>query len=244
MLEKEQEGRESGPEDGDEEDGDEEDGDETDDDRHDRESSNASTITADLATRNTPINFSKIENKHHGTYATLVHANRAALSIFLQLAKPKNSRIEDNYFYKDQLESECLAKSEEGGYGQDMCRVPAVIEREVEKWTRYQWWFRGLTVEVVQSELKGPVEIGDMVVEVSGGDINGEEAGKSKEKRGERTEREVMNGAGTLPSPLEEEEIGEEEGRKIKKKVGHSVVSRSLVRREIEKLTLIKSITF
>jgi hypothetical protein len=166
--------------------------------------------------------------KLHGTYTTLVHANRAALSTFLALTKPRNRSITDNYYYQDTLEPNVRAQFEEEGWGRSDCTSPIRIPWDTPTDRPHKWGFLRVVVEVVESELMGPVDLGDMVVEGGGG--NGSD-GKPTEGDDEavkgprevngllnRKESEVVNVRAaevrTLPSPIEEElegEVSEEE---------------------------------
>ena len=68
------------------------------DNRTSRASSVSSTATLPTPAPSTsPRDKPEITHNHRGTYTTLLHANRAALSTFLELAKPKNCSIAVSY---------------------------------------------------------------------------------------------------------------------------------------------------
>jgi hypothetical protein len=152
----------------------------------------------------------------------LPHANRAALATFLSLAKPQNAAIEDNHHYQYFLRPDMTGQFEKAGLGVPGCAIAAEFEWDPPGGRPYRWGFLRLQVEVLESTLEGPVEIGDMVVEVeggggetpSGGEINGggENPGAGN-KDGDGVGRMVGEGrakpAMALPSTVEEESEGE-----------------------------------
>ncbi|KAL2137185.1 hypothetical protein VTI74DRAFT_7732 [Chaetomium olivicolor] len=171
-----------------------------------------------LPPNTTPLDLFDTAVKLHGTYTTLSQANRAALATFLELAKPNNSALDDNHYYTYQVKPEAIERFEEAGCGNSDCTAPAQIEWDLPKEKRYRWEFLRLVVEVVESELTGPVDVSDMVVE--GGDLqvvtgrSGQGKGAGKVVNGSRVgvskEAEVETGsAARLLSPLEEESGGE-----------------------------------
>ncbi|KAK4044613.1 hypothetical protein C8A01DRAFT_31109 [Parachaetomium inaequale] len=197
---------------------DERDTDDADNTRARRSPSVSSTATLAFPPRTSPLDLITITSKLHGTYTTRLQANRAALSTFFDLAKPKNSAMEDNHYYRYELKPEATAQFEEGGYGQQDCATGVLIEWDPPGERPYRWEFLRVQVEVVESELKGPVDIGDMVVEGGeGGDVDG--GGLCDEANGEGEERggngEVVSGkqAVALPGSVEESEgeVSEEE---------------------------------
>jgi hypothetical protein len=190
-----------------------------------RASSVSSTATLTFPPYVSPLDVVDIELKLHGTYTTIHHANRAALATFLELAKPKNSSIEDNHHYKYDLKPGITESFEENGMGERNCTTVAEIPWDPPRGKQYRWDFLRLEVEVIESELKGPVDIGDMVVE-GGGDNGQEEGGPDgvvsgvtqqqnsvREEAMGRKEVDARKLVGALPSPLEESggEISEED---------------------------------
>lgn len=191
--------------------------------RSHRASSVSSTTTVTFPPFVSPLDVVDIKLTLHGTYTTISLANRAALATFLELAKPKNSSIEDNHHYQYELKPGITSSFEENGMGERNCTTVAEIPWDPPMGKQHRWEFLRLEVEVIESELKGPVDIGDMVVE--GGGDEGQEERASDEvnsvtrqnKAGEETAGEmgvnVRRPARALPSPLEESEgeISEEE---------------------------------
>jgi hypothetical protein len=161
----------------------------------------SSTSTVDFPKHTNPLALNTA-TKLHGTFTTLSLANRAALSTFLELAKPRNGRIEDNHHYIYTVKPEMIDAFDEAGCGEGNCMVE--LEWDPPMGPRYRWEFQRLVVEVVVSELKGPVDLGDMVVELEGG---GEDGG------GGEVSGAGMKPTANLPSPLEEsdEEMSEED---------------------------------
>ncbi|KAL1836151.1 hypothetical protein VTJ49DRAFT_5527 [Mycothermus thermophilus] len=139
-----------------------------------------------------------------GTYTTLPAANQAALKEFLELARPRNAYIDDVTRFRGQICPKAKEDFRADGLGKPGCTRAAHIEMdlEAEDWDR--WGFRKVVVEVVASDLQGPVELGDMVVEEEedGGDEGGEEEGED--------EGEVVEDAGVSGNVLEESEASEE----------------------------------
>ncbi len=121
------------------------------------------------------------------------------MSAFLELTKPKNRSIEDNNYYLHKVKPESTEQFEETGQGERDCAAMVLIEWEPPMGPRYQWGFMKVEVEVVKSELQGPLDIGDLVVK--GG---GKGAKKGGEVVGGRREVRARSPVGALPSPLEE----------------------------------------
>jgi hypothetical protein len=184
-----------------------------------RSQSVSSTTTLAFPPQTSALDQITITSKLHGTYTTRLQANRAALSTFFNLAKPKNSAMEDNHYYRYELKPGMTALFEEGGYGRQDCANPAWIEWDTPGARQYRWDFLRVEVEVVESELKGPVDIGDMVVEggeggnVDGGGDGDRANGVGEEKGGNGGEMGGGEPATTLPGSVEESEgeVSEEE---------------------------------
>ncbi|SPQ22911.1 e3e7478d-bfad-42c4-aa0f-79cce413870b [Thermothielavioides terrestris] len=170
-----------------------------------------------------------IQTALHSSYTTLAQANRAALATFLDLARPKNMAMEDHHHYRYFVEPDATARFEAGGFGASTCAEPARIEWDPPA-KKYRWPFVRLVVEVAASELRGPVEIGDMVVEgpkgggdgegvgigVGGGGRGGQRVGRANQAVvSSRTVDDARSKpAAALPSPAEEEseeDVSEEE---------------------------------
>jgi len=97
----------------------------------------------------------------HGAYTCFRMANKAALRTFLELAKPENSRVEDNLHYQYDIRPNYIDSFQEAVRNED-----ALVEIEWEPPVgSYKWAFDMMKVWVEQSELKGPVDIGDLVVD-------------------------------------------------------------------------------
>ena len=190
-----------------------------------RESSASSTWTAAFPAHRTPLDLVRVATRLHGTYTTLGRANRAALATFLELARPRNGRIEDHHHYAHEVRPGMTAAFDESGAGDDGCAAPAEIEWDPPAaGGRYRWGFLRLVVEVVESELTGPVDIGDMLVDgPEGGRGDGAAAGAGRlggnGENGEFAARERAVAAGepraARAGPVEEEseggEVSEEE---------------------------------
>ncbi|KAM7222435.1 hypothetical protein V8F06_002213 [Rhypophila decipiens] len=101
----------------------------------------------------------------HGSYTTARVANEAALATILDLARPKNARIEDHHFYKHHLVLELTSQFWEDqtrGGGPD---VPVTIQWDATEVEGCKWDFLYLEVQVVESELEGVVDLGDIAVD-------------------------------------------------------------------------------
>ncbi|KAL2156360.1 hypothetical protein VTH82DRAFT_1105 [Thermothelomyces myriococcoides] len=138
-----------------------------------RSPSVSSTATVTFLPYTTPLDLIETETRLEGSYTTLYLANQAALAAFLELARPRNRGIDDHHHYQHSVRPEMVARFKEHGLGKPGCTSTAELEFEPPAWRPFRWGFLKLVVEVVQSELRGPVDIGDMVVE---GDINGRQS--------------------------------------------------------------------
>ncbi|KAK4239618.1 hypothetical protein C8A03DRAFT_14017 [Achaetomium macrosporum] len=174
----------------------------------------SSVSTVNFSSHMSPLDLLDIATELHGTYTTLVQANRAALSTFLELAKPKNSRIEDHHHYQYEVKPGMTEAFEEGGYDERNCTTPAVFEWDAPMGGMYRWEFLRLVVEVVESELKGPVDLGDMVAEEGevNADVDIDGGGYGEATRNNPTEAVLRSKpVAALPSPVEEGEVFSEE---------------------------------
>ncbi|KAK4156727.1 hypothetical protein C8A00DRAFT_40850 [Chaetomidium leptoderma] len=127
-----------------------------------RASSVSSTATLTFPAHTSPLDLIETATKLHGTYTTLVPANRAALATFLALAKPQNSAIADNLHYQHDAKPRMEQQFDDAGLGARGCATLAELEWDPPGGRPYRWPFLRVVVEVVESELQGPVEIGDM----------------------------------------------------------------------------------
>ncbi|AEO57952.1 hypothetical protein MYCTH_2304806 [Thermothelomyces thermophilus ATCC 42464] len=150
----------------------------TEPDRARRSSSVSSTATVTFTPYATPLDLVEMETRLEGSYTMLHLANRAALAAFLELARPRNRGIDDHHHYQHSVRPEMAARFKEHGLGTPGCASTAELVFEPPAWRPFRWGFLKLVVEVVQSELRGPVDIGDMVVE---GDVNAREPGVAGE---------------------------------------------------------------
>ncbi|KAK3902071.1 hypothetical protein C8A05DRAFT_34249, partial [Staphylotrichum tortipilum] len=165
------------------------------------------------------VNEAKIVKRHHGSFTTLHHANRAALEALLGLVRPKNGRLEDHHHFEWRVEPDLTASFEEAGYCRLGCKHAADLGWDAPKGDEFHWGFLRVEVVVVESRLEGPADLGDMVVEEGGGE-QGRKGGKggrrrerSEKARNEREETETSRHHGKLPSLVDEseEEVSEEE---------------------------------
>ncbi|KAL2271439.1 hypothetical protein VTJ83DRAFT_810 [Remersonia thermophila] len=136
--------------------------------------------------------------KLHGTYTTLRDANRAALGAFLDLARPRSAYVDDVNAFRERTCPEAKRRFRSEGFGRPGCAAPAQIEMDVGPEDRDRWGFRKVVVEVAVSDLRGPVELGDMVVE-------DEEDERNQEEK-EEDEEEGVGG-----NVVEDSEVSEEE---------------------------------
>ncbi len=199
------------------------DGQDNDDDGNDKNGDNStssapsvsSTATLPVPALSTSLRDRlEITHHHRGSYTTLQHANRAAFSAFLELAKPKNCSIEDNHHYIHSVEPEYTELFEETDAVERDCTATVHLEWEPPVGPRHRWGFVKLEVEVVHSELQGPIDIGNLVVRgggrgaQKGGDggngVVRQNNGGAGEVMGDRREVRVRKPVGALPSPLEE----------------------------------------
>ena len=93
----------------------------------------------------------------HASYTTAPEANNAALGVFIDLAKPRNARIEDHHFYKHFLTPEMICLFDEDHAKDPDTPNTLVWEASADG---HKWWFLHLTVQVVESELEGVVDLG------------------------------------------------------------------------------------
>jgi hypothetical protein len=185
----------------------------------DRRTRASSAATVNFPAHRSPLDLVDIAVELHGTYTTRAQANRAALSTFLELAKPKNSRIEDHHHYKYEVKPGMTERFEEGGYGESNCTTPAIIEWDAPMGGVYRWEFLRLVVQVVESELRGPVDLGDMVQVVEGGneisaqdgEVNG--VGSMEATTGKRQAQPVLRTEPVVAplTPMEDGEVVSEE---------------------------------
>ena len=131
----------------------------------------------------------------HTTHTTLPSANLSALATFLRLARPSNRAIEDHHHFRYAVEPEMTALFAEARLGEDGCMSPADLEWDPPAGRPYRWGFVRLVVEVVASELRGPVDLGDLVVEEGGGLGHGE-GGQRGDGLGGRGDDEGEDGVG------------------------------------------------
>ena len=131
----------------------------------------------------------------HGGHTCFRQANRAALSVFLSLARPANARVEDNLHYQYHVRPEYESSFEQsgaaagapgGGGGGDVGLVEIEWAPPGEP---YRWPFVMLKVWVEETTLRGPVDFGGMIVgskeallEESDGEGEGAGAGRDAEE--------------------------------------------------------------
>jgi len=102
---------------------------------------------------------------NHGSFTTLELANRAALRIFLKLAKPRDDQPEeDNHFYKYYVLPRYTEVAEEMIANGTHSTRYMEIEWDPD-YTKYKWNFLRLVVQVGEVELKGPMDISDMLAD-------------------------------------------------------------------------------
>lgn len=121
----------------------------------------------------------------HGTYTTLWGANKAALTAFMEHAAPRTAYIDHVGYFRNEA---CPAAKEafrSGGWGRVGCTTPACFEMDVEPKDWGRWGFRKCVVEVIQSELKGPIELDDMVEEKENEEDEGNDGGDHVENEGD-----------------------------------------------------------
>ncbi|KAK0722785.1 hypothetical protein B0T26DRAFT_703968 [Lasiosphaeria miniovina] len=127
----------------------------------------------------------------HSTFTMAKLANAEATRTFLELARPDNSRIEDNHFYKTHIRPSYEAQFDahtaavvDGGKPETLLQV----EWDPPAGPRYRWPFFCLRVEVVESLLRSSLDIGGMVVD--GGAEEGTRAGVRAAEDGEMSEED------------------------------------------------------
>ncbi|KAK4455920.1 hypothetical protein QBC34DRAFT_373680 [Podospora aff. communis PSN243] len=112
-----------------------------------------------------PLHLTRPRLAIQGSFTTMELANRAAIRIFLNLIKPTDDQpAEDKHYYKYYIRPHYFQ------LGRDMISHEAYKTAPVEiifdsDLTKYKWGFLRLVVEVVESELKGPIDISDMLAQ-------------------------------------------------------------------------------
>ncbi|KAK3368085.1 hypothetical protein B0H63DRAFT_68703 [Podospora didyma] len=120
----------------------------------------SSTNTLAYRTRLSPLDLTEPKHMFHGSFTTLKQANEMAVTTFFRLAPPDNRRLEDNhhwnYTLRPEWEKEFAATDMEDGL---LCfSFGPPLE------ACYKWPFFRLTIEVYETELQGPIDVGGMVV--------------------------------------------------------------------------------
>ncbi|KAK4192117.1 hypothetical protein QBC35DRAFT_447907 [Podospora australis] len=106
----------------------------------------------------------------HGSFTTAHLANIAALNTSLELAKPNNGYMNDNIYYSSILEPQLTEQFEAARLGEQTCTDLFELEWDPpaagEDGTSggYHWEFLRMKVEVMETGLKGPVDLSDAVV--------------------------------------------------------------------------------
>ncbi|KAK0621439.1 hypothetical protein B0T17DRAFT_641273 [Bombardia bombarda] len=159
-----------------------------------REVSEAPTVRFPSHSRNPLDLLSPPENQHHGSFTTLALANEAAQKIFIDLLQPRNSRIEDHHYYKYYAKPQVLEQFAQDAADDDGARTPLDVAWEPRA-DGLQWYFLRLQVKVVVTELKGPVDIGDMVVD--GGPVKDDDGQTNVNDDGPSS----INGGGLAKAP-------------------------------------------
>ncbi|KAK3333210.1 hypothetical protein B0T19DRAFT_119638 [Cercophora scortea] len=115
----------------------------------------------------------------HGTFTTRSQANAHALATFLDLARPRNGRIEDHAYFENTLKPEMT-----DNFNEETAADPTgTLDFEWEPPLGvYKWEFLKLIVSVKESTLEGPIDIGDMVVEARASEKDAE-AGRPTENQ-------------------------------------------------------------
>ncbi|KAK4123357.1 hypothetical protein N657DRAFT_681461 [Parathielavia appendiculata] len=95
---------------------------------------------------------------------------------FLNLARPLNSAMEDNNYHRYYVKDHYEEQFEQAGLGRSDCTAAAEIEWNPPTGKQYRWGFLRLEVEVVVTELEGPVDLGDLIVGEGTGGGGGDNA--------------------------------------------------------------------
>lgn len=100
------------------------------------------------------------KSESHGSYTCFKMANHAAMKTLLELIKPTNSRMEDNLKYTYHIRPGLIEWFDQFVRGQD-----AFADLE---WAPpsgpYRWPFVMVKVWIEETSLKGPIDLGDMIV--------------------------------------------------------------------------------
>ncbi|KAK0646245.1 hypothetical protein B0T16DRAFT_458187 [Cercophora newfieldiana] len=100
-----------------------------------------------------------------GTYTTLELANLAAIKTFLRLMQPREDQpFEDHHHYNYFIRPEYFRLGRELVNSGSHTKDPVEIEYDPDP-SKYKWGFLRLVVTVAESELKGPLDISDMLAD-------------------------------------------------------------------------------
>jgi hypothetical protein len=112
-----------------------------------------------------PLHLTRPRLAIQGSFTTMELANRAAIRIFLDLTKPTDDQpAKDKHYYKYYIWPHYFQLGREIISDESYKTAPVEIIFDPDL-TKYKWEFLRLVVEVVESELKGPIDISDMLAQ-------------------------------------------------------------------------------
>ncbi len=107
----------------------------------------------------TPLDLMDWEVQLHKSFTSVEDANLEAVRLLTELLKPANRRMEDNHYYqytiKPSIAEAWRAWNKSEPFAMEW--TPSMVE--------YRFEFLQARIKVVRTELCGPVDIGDMVIE-------------------------------------------------------------------------------
>ncbi|KAK1828451.1 hypothetical protein QBC39DRAFT_333292 [Podospora conica] len=111
---------------------------------------------------------------HHGSFTTLLAAQESALRAFLLIARPEQSQPEEaRHHYK------YIVVPEYKEHVKNYIDKGSVFYIEWDPHMSFKWSFVRLTVEVFETELTGPLDLSDLIVDGSEGVSSGGVAGSA-----------------------------------------------------------------